>query len=119
MVYLILIVITIGVILYIKHKKGVIPVPVSPVVGTGTLYSITIDQIDLDNANGNNPPNNGSVVFEYVDINGNTTKRLFNNAGQTNDTCVKVGTDPVIYYFTNNIQRAAVSTYSNLSTVCG
>ena len=104
--------------IYLHFSAGKTPTPAPVTVYSGTSYSLVISQTDLDQATGNTS-NNNTVYFIYVNVLGETITSLQNTAGTFNNFCVKAGTSPNMYYYTDNVQRATISSYINSGISCG
>ena len=113
---IILVVAVLVVGIYLHYSAGKTPTPAPVTTYPGTVYSLQIDQVDLDQATGNTI-NNNTIYFTYVDTLGVVSTSLFSNTGTFN-RCVKTGEIPSMYYYTNNIQRATVSSYTDSGSTC-
>ena len=84
-----------------------------------TSYSLTISQLDLDNATGNTPPNiNGVMYVTYYDCNGDFTTTIFSEGYYENAICNNDDDGFVsLYYYQNN--NASLASYSFASAGTG
>jgi hypothetical protein len=82
------------------------------------FYTVTIDDVDLLNANGNSDPSRNSVVFaSYTDCDGNPQEISYDFAGVfSNDFCSE--TDPSVFYYNNNNPSSGISD-ATIGSDCG
>ena len=80
-----------------------------------TSYSLTISQLDLNNATGNTPPNIDGVMYvTYYDCNGDFTTTIFSEGYYENAICNNDDDGFVsLYYYQNN--NASLASYSFVS----
>ena len=84
-----------------------------------TSYSLSISQLDLDNATGNTPPNIDGVMYvTYYDCNGDFTTTIFSEGYYENAICNNddVGFVSLFYYQNNN---ASLPSYSSVNAGTG
>ena len=89
---------------------------------TCTIYDVSIDQGDLDDATGNTDPgkNDGTVYVDYIACNGTPTTAQYSLAS-TFTICVQEFSSPSpdIYYYKNNLETAPFGSFVNdTSTPC-
>ena len=84
-----------------------------------TSYSLTISQLDLDNATGNTPPNIDGVMYvTYYDCNGDFTTTIFSEGYYENAICNNDDDGFVsLYYYQNN--NASLASYSSVNAGTG
>ena len=84
-----------------------------------TSYSLSISQLDLDNATGNTPPNYDGVMYvTYYDCNGDFTTTFLGAGYYENAICNNddVGFVSLFYYQNNN---ASLPSYSSVNAGTG
>jgi hypothetical protein len=84
-----------------------------------TSYSLYIDQLDLDNAIGNTPPNYDGVMYvSYYDCNGDFTTVIYGAGYWENAICNNDDVGFVsLYYYNNNNQ--SLPSYSSVNAGTG
>ena len=84
-----------------------------------TSYSLTISQLDLDNATGNTPPNQDGVMYvTYYDCNGDFVTDEYGAGYFENAICNNDDVGFVSLYYYNN-DSASVPTYSSANAGTG
>lgn len=84
------------------------------------FYTITVSQVDLDNAINNNFYEDYVLYVNYTDCNGNPVTTSFGSAGTYTDViCVDEFSFPYLYYYTNDSPSLATASTSNIGDPCG
>jgi hypothetical protein len=83
------------------------------------FYTVTIDDVDLLNANGNSNPSRNSVVFaSYTDCDGNPQEISYNSSGvYTNSLCSQG--DTVLFYYNSNTYTPVTVSFFTIGGICG
>ena len=83
------------------------------------FYTVTIDDVDLLNANGNSDPSRNSVVFaSYTDCDGNPQEISYNSSGvYTNSLCSQG--DTVLFYYNSNTYTPVTVSFFTIGGICG
>lgn len=83
-------------------------------------YTITVSQLDLDDATGNSSVFDNTLYVDYYDCNGDPQTVIYDFSGvYTNDFCANDFPSLTLYYFKNNNIYLATYSIADMGSSCG